>query len=68
MEYVVDPVTRTHHADVYEMNTEDNPEIIIALITHVRLSAGKFNATLAEDQSSNRMENTSRMGMLKRLL
>lgn len=68
IEYVVEPVTRTHQADVYEMKTEDNPEMIIALITHVRLSAGKFKATLAADQSSNSSENTRRMGILKRLL
>jgi len=36
IEYVVELVTRTHHADVYEMNTEDSPETIMALMMGVR--------------------------------
>lgn len=30
MEYVVEEVTRTHQADVYEMKTEESPEKIMA--------------------------------------
>ena len=32
MEYVVDDVTRTHQADVYEMNTDESPEKTMAKI------------------------------------
>jgi len=42
MEYVVEEVTRTHQAEVYEMNTEERPEKIIARIRLLRVATGKF--------------------------
>lgn len=36
MEYVVDEVTRTAHAEVYEMKTEERPEMIMTVITVLR--------------------------------
>lgn len=42
MEYVVDEVTRTAQAEVYEMKTEEKPETTITVMTVLRRSAGKF--------------------------
>lgn len=68
IEYVVDEVTRTHQAEVYDINTEERPEMTIAVMSGLRVSAGKFLAMLVEDQSSTNIEATSRMGMVRRLL
>jgi hypothetical protein len=68
IEYVVDEVTRTHQAEVYEMNTDDNPENIMAAMIVFRVSIGKFLTTLADDQSSTAIEATKRMGIVRRLL
>jgi hypothetical protein len=68
IEYVVEEVTRTHHAEVYEIKTDDRPEKIMAAMIVLRVSMGKFLRTLADDQSSTAMEATNRMGMVSRLL
>lgn len=68
MEYVVDEVTRTHQAEVYEMNTDERPEKIIAIIRFVRCGAGKFLLTFSEDQFSTTSEQTSKIGIESRLL
>ncbi len=68
IEYVVDEVTRTHQADVYEMNTDDRPENIMASTMLFRRSAGKFLLTFSEDQFSKKIEQTRRIGMDRRLL
>jgi hypothetical protein len=65
---VVDDVTRTHHADVYEMKTEERPVKIMAPMMLVRDSTGKFFAMFAEDQSYTISEAKTRMGMVRRLL
>lgn len=68
MEYVVEDVTRTAQAEVYEIKTVDRPEMIMTLRTVLRCSGGKFFWMLTEDQSSMRMDATSKMGMVRRLL
>ena len=68
MEYVVEEVTRTHHAEVYEIKTEDKPEKIMAIMIVLRVSIGKFLMTLADDQSSTTIEATRRIGIVRRLL
>ena len=68
MEYVVDEVTRTHQAEVYEMKTEDKPEKIMAIIRLFRCSAGKFLATFLDDQFSTNREAMTRIGIERRLL
>lgn len=68
MEYVVDEVTRTHHADVYEMKTDDRPDRIMAKTIPFRSAGGKFRLTLDEDQSSTQAERVMRIGMERRLL
>ncbi len=68
MEYVVDEVTRTHHAEVYEMKTEDRPEKIMAKMRLFRLSRGKFLLTFSDDQFSRKREQISKMGIDKTLL
>ena len=68
MEYVVDEVTRTAQAEVYEMKTVERPEMIMTIITVLRWVGGKFFSMLAEDQSSIRTDATSRIGMVRRLL
>lgn len=65
---MVEEVTRTHQADVYEMNTEDRPEKIMAMIRLFRCAAGKFLLTFSLDQFSTKREQTRRMGMQRRLL
>lgn len=65
---MVDEVTRTHQADVYEMKTEDRPENIMAMMRLLRCVAGKFLLTFSLDQFSIKREQTSRMGMQRRLL
>lgn len=61
-------MTRTAQAEVYEMKTEERPEITMAVIIELRCSIGKFLATLADDQSSMNREATSRIGIVRRLL
>jgi hypothetical protein len=68
MEYVVDVVTRTHQAEVYEMKTVQRPDRTMAVMTELRLSGGKHLEMLAEDQSSTISEAASRIGMVSRLL
>lgn len=61
-------VTRTHHALVYEMNTDERPEKTMAMIRLLRRSSGKFAEMLADDQSSRKREQRRRTGMERRLL
>lgn len=68
MEYVVDDVTRTHQADVYEMNTDESPEKTMAKIRLLRLSIGKFLLTFSDDQFSRKIEQARRIGIDKTLL
>jgi hypothetical protein len=68
IEYVVEEVTRTHHAEVYEIKTDDSPEKIMAAMIVLRVSTGKFLTIFADDQSSTAMEATNRMGIVSRLL
>ena len=68
MEYVVDEVTRTHQADVYEMKTEERPENTMAAMMLLRWSMGKFFVTFSEDQFSTKMEAMRRMGIERILL
>jgi len=68
IEYVVDEVALTHHADVYEMKIEETPVKIIAAIMLFLEIAGKFFAMLMEDQSSTTKDATRRMGIVSRLL
>lgn len=68
MEYVVDEVTRTAQAEVYEMKTVERPETIITVRTVLRCSGGKFFWIFSADQSSMRIEATRRIGMVRRLL
>ena len=68
MEYVVDEVTRTHQAEVYEMNTEERPENTMAAMMLLRCSRGKFFVTFSEDQFSMKTEAIRRMGIERTLL
>ena len=68
MEYVVDEVTRTHQAEVYEMKTEERPENTMAAMMLLRCSRGKFFVTFSEDQFSMKMEAIRRMGIERTLL
>jgi hypothetical protein len=68
MEYVVEEVTRTHHADVYEINTEERPEKTMAITRLVRSSGGKLWSMLAWDQSSRKREQKRMTGMESKLL
>ena len=68
IEYVVDEVTRTHQAEVYDMNTEESPENTIARTMLLRRSVGKFFVTFSDDQSSTKNEANKRIGIDKRLL
>lgn len=68
MEYVVDEVTRTHQAEVYEMKTDERPENTIAAMIWLRRSIGKFFSMFSEDQFSTKIEATSRIGMERTLL
>lgn len=68
MEYVVEEVTRTHHAEVYEMKTDDRPEKIIAKVRLLRRSAGKFELMFSDDQFSRKTEQTRRIGIERTLL
>lgn len=68
MEYVVDDVTRTHQAEVYEMNTDESPEKTMAKIKLLRLSIGKFLLTFSDDQFSRKIEQARRIGIDKTLL
>lgn len=65
---MVEVVTRTHHADVYEMKTVDRPERTIAKKMLLRLFGGKLRSILVEDQSSTQRVSTIRTGIDKRLL
>ena len=68
IEYVVDEVTRTHQAEVYEIKTEDRPENTMAAIMLLRDSIGKFFITFSEDQFSKKTEARKRMGIERTLL
>jgi hypothetical protein len=68
IEYVVLLVTRTHHAEVYEMKMDERPEKSIAAKIALRLAGGKFLARLTDDQSSITIEAMIRIGMVRRLL
>ena len=68
IEYVVDDVTRTHQAEVYEMKTDDRPEKIMARTKLLRFWAGKFLLMFSEDQFSKKIEQTRRIGIDRRLL
>ena len=68
IEYVVDEVTRTHQAEVYEIKTEDRPENTMAAIMLLRDSIGKFFITFSEDQFSMKTEARRRMGIERTLL
>lgn len=68
MEYVVEEVTRTHQADVYEMKTEESPEKIIAAMMFRRRSSGKFFTTLSDDQFSTNIDAMRRIGIERTLL
>ena len=68
IEYVVDEVTRTAQAEVYEMKTVERPDTTMTVMTVLRWSGGKFFWMFAEDQSSTRIEATNRIGMVRRLL
>ena len=68
IEYVVEEVVRTHHADVYEMKTEEAPDRIMAKKIPSRLASGKFRARLADDQSSTSRVRTIKTGIDRRLL
>lgn len=68
IEYVVDDVTLMHQAEQYEMNIPANPEYNMPTRMPLRDSGGKFLAKLAADQSSTRMEQTTRTGTVSRLL
>lgn len=68
IEYVVELVTRTHHAEVYEMKTADRPDTSIAVMTLDLVSTGKFFSTFVDDQSSRRREHARRTGIVSRLL
>lgn len=64
----MDEVTRTHHADVYEMETPETPDSSMAKRMRLRCSVGKLRARLAGDQSSRNKEARRRIGMVRRLL
>jgi len=68
MEYVVELVTRTHQALVYEMKMELRPERIMLMISQLRVLSGKLVWRLVEDQSSRKREQRRRIGMERRLL
>jgi hypothetical protein len=68
MEYVVDDVTRTHHAEVYEMKTDERPEMNMAKKMPFRVAGGKLRLRFSDDQSSTRIEKITKMGMESRLL
>ena len=68
IEYVVDEVTRTHQAEVYEIKTEERPENTMAATMLLRDSIGKFFITFSEDQFSMKTEARRRMGIERTLL
>jgi hypothetical protein len=68
MEYVVEEVTRTHHADVYEMKTDERPERIMAIKMLLRSVRGKLRSIFAGDQSSTTRVKTISTGIERRLL
>ena len=68
IEYVVEDVARTHHAEVYEMKIDASPVKIIAMTMAFRESSGKFLAMLAADQSSTNNDAARRIGIVRRLL
>ena len=68
IEYVVEEVTRTHQADVYEMKTDERPEKTMAMSMPLRWAGGKFRVMFSADQFSSRREQATRMGMERRLL
>jgi hypothetical protein len=53
---------------VYEINTDERPEKIIAMTRLFLDSTGKFLLMFSEDQFSAAIEQTSRIGMERRLL
>lgn len=68
MEYVVEEVTRTHQAEVYDMNTDERPEKIMAKTRLFRRSGGKLMLMFSEDQFSKNTEQTKRIGIESTLL
>lgn len=68
MEYVVDEVARTHHAEVYDMKIDAAPVKIMAAKMLFRDPGGKAFARLAADQSSARKDATRRTGIVRTLL
>ena len=68
IEYVVEEVTRTHQAEVYEMKTVERPEKTIARMIELRCPTGKLRARLLLDQLSSKRVQTSRIGTDNRLL
>ena len=61
-------MTRTHHADEYEMKTVMKPETIMAVMMLLREEGGKLRDRFSGDQSSISREAARRMGMVRRLL
>lgn len=68
IEYVVDEVTRTHHADVYEMNTDERPDRTMAKKMLDRFTGGKLRRMFSEDQSSRKRVQSTNKGIERRLL
>lgn len=68
IEYVAPLVTRTHHAEVYEIQAAPTPVRMIARTIWLRDSGGKLRLMFAIDQSSVRIEAAIRIGMESRLL
>lgn len=64
----MEDVTRTHHAELYEMKTVLRPERSMTARTWRSWPGGKLAAMLAEDQFSRKRELTRRTGMVRRLL
>jgi hypothetical protein len=68
MEYVAPDVTRTHHAEVYEIPAAPKPVTIIAKKMLFLLSGGNVLAILSADQSSKKNVAKARRGIVRRLL
>ena len=68
MEYVVEVVTRTHQAEVYEIKADDKPERTMAKKMLLRWSGGKLRVIFSDDQSSTRKVKIIKTGIDRRLL
>lgn len=68
IEYVVEEVTRTHHADVYEMKTDDRPDKTMAKKMLDRFMGGKLRRMFSDDQSSRKRVHSTNKGIESRLL